>query len=824
VAAPSSVRVRALTEALSRASADGFADIESDGHGPALREATDALLEDARIAPDLVPEFQHFRAGLERFESRGRIDRSRVVAHGQRLCMTLRADVSPEPSARRPRGPDLGRTAGEATSGARGQPTTSLPGIGPKTAAKLAERGLVTLEDLAYLLPLEYVDRRTVVTLDSLDEGQSGLLRATVSRFRQGWFRGRYSANGRVSTRTLEGEVAGDLEVRWFHRVGGLSERLVEGAEVLVAGTLKTYKGRATMVHPTIIAADDGPPGVVVRYPVVEGVGAATLMRACRTAMDRIMAAGEIVDPLPATLRERYGFPSAAEALGWLHAPDADISTDELEALCDRRSPAHRRLAFDEFFFLRLAQERQRAQWTSERSSFGAVPASAFDGERLRASIPFEPTAAQWNALAEIERDLGTGRPMLRLLQGDVGAGKTVVAFAAALAVIEAGGQAAIMAPTELLARQHARTLGPWCERAGVRVSVLTGSTPRAERASMLALLAAGRIDLLVGTHALITGDVSFASLGLVVVDEQHRFGVEQRARLRDKGGLPHLLVMTATPIPRSLALTVFGDLAVTVIDELPPGREPANTDVAYGKRGLTKARKQLLHRVQDEGGRAFVVVPLVEASEAVDATDVEATAESMAALAQQLGMELDVEMVHGRMRADDKDAAMERFRSGASAVLVATTVIEVGVDVPDANVMLIEHAERFGLAQLHQLRGRIGRGGGASWCCLHTASSKESDAATRLSVMARTTDGFEIAQADLELRGPGEVYGRRQSGVPKLRFAAFDAEGLEMLEAAREAAAELHERDPAFTEHPAVAQELQRRIGDRTVRSGEAG
>jgi ATP-dependent DNA helicase RecG len=420
--------------------------------------------------------------------------------------------------------------------------------------------------------------------------------------------------------------------------------------------------------------------------------------------------------------------------------------------------------------------------------------------------------------LDELVADMRAGAPMMRLLQGDVGSGKTAVAFSLAMAVASQGAQTTLMAPTEVLADQHFRTLSVWCEAAGLRIDKLTGSTPRAERTSKLALLASGKIDLLIGTHALLTDDVHFADLGLVVVDEQHRFGVEQRAVLRRKGDQPHLLVMTATPIPRTMALCAYGQLDVSVIDEMPPGREPPLTKLYTGKRGLGALRRGVAKAVGQDR-QVFVVCPLVEASDALEVTDVEATAAEL-----RTQIDAEVVVVHGRMSSKDKDAVMARFREGEARVLVATTVIEVGVDVPGATVMAVEHAERFGLAQLHQLRGRVGRGGGASFCLLHTSGGPKSDAAQRLGVLTETADGFAVAERDLEFRGPGEVFGTRQAGAPRLRFAGFAGEGTKLLVQAREAAAGLLERDPSLSEHPQVVAELARRGGDAVTRAADAG
>ncbi|MCA9683838.1 MAG: ATP-dependent DNA helicase RecG [Myxococcales bacterium] len=691
-----------------------------------------------------------------------------------------------------------------------------LSGVGKRTAEKLAARGLETVEDLAYLLPLGYEDRRATTWLQDVEEGATVVVDGVIRSFRAGWFSGRYSATMRVEQTQKNGARLG-LEARWFHPVGGLGQRVSTGDPVLLAGVIKHFRGKLSMVHPEVLDAEIGL-GIALRYPVVEGVGQRTLARMCRAAVERL-AAGEHIDPLPEELVRRHQLIDVIAALELLHAPPEDIGEAELAALLRRDSPAHRRLAFDEFFFLQLALLRQRGVYRATPCALPPLVEGSFDRERLRVCLPWEPTAAQWRVIGEIERDLGRPKPMLRLLQGDVGSGKTAVAFASALAVIDAGAQAAIMAPTEILAEQHLRSMEPWCERAGLRIALLTGSTPRAQRTSTLALLAAGELDLLVGTHALLVEDVAFANLALVVVDEQHRFGVEQRGALRSKGAAPHLLVMTATPIPRSLALTAFGELDVSVIDELPPGRVSPTTQIHAGARALARARRALVERVQ-AGDKAYVVCPLVEASEAVEASDVEATAAAL----RKLLPKHEIGVVHGRMVSREKDAIMQRFRSGELRVLVATTVIEVGVDVPDARVILIEHAERFGLAQLHQLRGRVGRSAGRSLCLLHTASDDNSDAGARLEVLARSGDGFVVAERDLELRGPGELFGTKQSGVPRLRFASFSGEGMKMLVAAREAALEIIDADPTLRRHPRLRLELELRTGDAQLWAGESG
>jgi ATP-dependent DNA helicase RecG len=798
--------VAGLLASLRGAAAEDFAGVLDEGLGQRLRAAADAIVAAGPLEPRWEDQLRRFRSGLDRFEERGRQDRAVVVAHGLRICRGLRP---PSPSPRSPAAPAATRPA----SGSRAS-LAVLPGVGPKTAARLAERGLTDIEGLLWLLPRGYQDRRTRDTLDAVGEDRPVVVQAAVRSFRAGFFRGRFMATARLTHDTPAGPI--ELEARWFHRVGGLAERLATGAQVVLAGTAKHWRGKWSLVHPEVFPADVGGPPIAVRYPVVEGVGQRALQRLCKAALDHLAAAGED-DPLPAFVREQAGLLGREEAFRRLHDPPEDLDAAALAELAAGTSAAHRRLAFEELFFIQLALLRRRAQLRARPCAVGAVDRAAAGPEVVRACVPFEPTAAQWRAIEEIGGDLAGSEPMLRLLQGDVGSGKTLVAFVAALAVVRAGAQVAVMAPTEILADQHLRTMGPWCDRAGIRIAMLTAGTPRAQRNSVLSLLGAGRIDVLVGTHALLVEDVAFARLGLAIVDEQHRFGVEQRTLLREKGRAPHLLVMTATPIPRTLALTAFGELDVSVIDELPPGRTPPDTELFHGRRGLETARRRLAARVA-EGARVFVVCPLVEASESMSVSDVEATATGLRALmpAARIGV------VHGRLPAAERDAIMRAFRDGELDVLVATTVIEVGVDVPQARAILVEHAERFGLAQLHQLRGRVGRSDGASMCLIHTAHGRGSEVGERLAVLARTADGFRVAERDLELRGPGELFGTRQSGVPRLRVAGFAGEGLRLLVAARTAAQAVLERDPELS-RTGLGTELAARV-ERPVYSAESG
>ncbi len=819
-----------LHETLRCALVDGFANVGEPGLGDRIVSQADTWLA---TVPELTTEMRRWRARLDGFERLGRQDRSVLVARGMRLGAAARepAAAPPKPRRRKTSEPEakVKRTRGRPSQARPVQPPAppaaplpalapidGLPGVGPATAKKLHARGLESLVDLALVIPSGYDDRRHRKAIDAIADGEVAVIEGDVGSIRQGFGRGRFLATVEIRVTDDDGTEHTVL-ARWFHRVGGL-DRWARGGRVLAVGPARWYKGQLTLAHPELRDPADPGPAIGVRYPSVEGVPPRTLARVVRAAVSALADEPGFVDALPEDIAQAAGLPGQLEALRQLHMPDDDASEEAVEALARGASGAHRRLAFDEFFFFQLALLRERAEVRSQAAGL-ILQGDSLDRETIRGALPFEPTGAQWRVLDELAADMRSGRPMMRLLQGDVGSGKTAVAFALAVAVAACGAQVALMAPTEVLADQHVRTLTPWCEAAGLRIDRLTGSTPRAQRTSKLALLADGKIDLLVGTHALLTDDVHFADLGLVVVDEQHRFGVEQRAVLRRKGHLPHLLVMTATPIPRTMALCAYGQLDVAVIDEMPPGREPPLTKLYAGKRGLQALRKAVAKAVGQDR-QVFVVCPLVEASDALEATDVEATAAQLRPLCH----DAEVAVVHGRMSAKDKDAVMARFRDGHARVLVATTVIEVGVDIPGATVMAIEHAERFGLAQLHQLRGRVGRGGGASFCLLHTAGGPQSDTARRLSVLTETADGFAVAERDLEFRGPGEVFGTRQAGAPRLRFAGFAGEGTRLLVSAREAAAGLLERDPQLARHPAVQAELVRRGGEEVARCADAG
>ncbi|WP_425570233.1 ATP-dependent DNA helicase RecG [Pigmentiphaga soli] len=650
---------------------------------------------------------------------------------------------------------------------------------------KLHKLGLRSSEDLVLHLPIRYEDETRLTPIARLLPGMWAQVEGVVTRCEIG-YRPRRQLLAAIA------DDSGELALRFLNFYPSQQKQLAVGRRIRARGEARGGFFGMEMVHPRTTVADGGPPlpdSLTPVYPTTDGLPQAALRKAIAAAL----AQADLRDTLPASLRERYGLMEFGAAVRLLHAPPPDASAD---ALRDRAHPAWLRIKFDEL----LAQQLSLAQARAARLDKRAPPLPAADGPRsltarLLAALPFRLTAAQRRVGAEIGADLARSHPMQRLLQGDVGSGKTVVAALAAAQAIDNGYQAALMAPTEILAEQHFRKLVDWLEPLGVEVAWLTGSLSPKARREAAARVESGAAQLAVGTQALIQQNVAFARLGLAIVDEQHRFGVGQRLALRGKGGhddvFPHQLMMTATPIPRTLAMTFFADLDVSVIDELPPGRTPVVTKLLSDTR-----RDEVVARIHDavRGGRqAYWVCPLVEESETLE---LQTAVDTYEALCRSLPG-VRVGLAHGRLPTAEKAAVMQAFTAGEIDLLVATTVIEVGVDVPNASLMVIEHAERFGLAQLHQLRGRVGRGAAESVCVLLYQAPLSQVAKARLRTMHQTTDGFEIARRDLELRGPGEFLGVRQSGLALMRFADLDAD-IEIAERAHEAAAELQAREPA--------------------------
>ena len=691
------------------------------------------------------------------------------------------------------------------------QPTARLPGLGPKRAEALARREIRTIGHLLFHLPTGYDDRRQLRGVGELAVGTRATFVARVLGCGFGTWRGGRGRGGRMFEAVV-GDDTGTVNLKWFRGGDAISKIVRKDALLLVTGDVKRYRFAKELQHPEVEAIDPQASlgesdrlAIAPIYTTPEGVHPRALRRAIGAAV------ADHADLVPAHLPEEIVrarcLPSPAESLRALHAPPPGA---DVEALRERRSPYHERLILEELYLLEIGLGLRRARRGKARGI-----ALRCDGPRVRAelaSLPFDLTSAQHRVWREIGADLSRAHPMSRLLEGDVGSGKTVLAFLAAVATAESGHQTALLAPTELLAEQHHHTLTRLVGSGDhLRIQLLTASQSRTHADAVRAELATGRVDCVVGTHALLQEGVRFRSLALAVVDEQQRFGVRQRAALsaRADDAQPHVLVMTATPIPRTLALTLYGDLDLSMLDELPPGRLPARTVLMRSGEGRQVA--DLLRETTARGEQAYVVYPLVEASERSDLRAATESAERIRAAFPRLR----VDLVHGRLDAADRARVMARFAAGDTDVLVSTTVVEVGVDVPNATLMIVEHAERFGLAQLHQLRGRIGRGGKQGTCVLVARGVTEGSEA-RLSALLQTTDGFAIAEADLRIRGPGEFLGTRQHGRLLDLHVADLARDVRLVEVARDAARDTLRRDPALAHAEGLEEAVTLRWGDR--------
>jgi ATP-dependent DNA helicase RecG len=685
------------------------------------------------------------------------------------------------------------------------RPVAMLRGVGPALAEKLARLGVTQVQDLLFVLPSRYEDRTQISAIGELRAGSRAVVEGEIQLTEVAYRRRR-----QLLCRITDG--TGSLTLRFFYFSGAQQANLARGTRIRCFGEVRRGPLGLEIVHPEYrrVGQERTPLEEVLTpiYPTTEGVPQARLRSLIELSLQEVARSG-VRDWIPPDMLADLELPSLVDALTMMHRPPRDAHLPEL---LSGRHPAQRRLSFEEL----LAHQLSLRLLRQEIQGDPAIPlADVALEQRFLKSLPFALTGAQTRALAEVDRDLAANKPMVRLVQGDVGCGKTVVAAAAAARAVGSGLQAALMAPTELLAEQHAKNFERWFRDLDIPVALVTGSLPARARRNALAAVAGGDINIVVGTHALFQESMEFARLGLVIVDEQHRFGVHQRLSLRDKGAqagrLPHQLIMTATPIPRTLAMTAYADLDVSVIDELPPGRTPIKTVVLPETR-----REEIVQRIQRavlEGRQAYWVCPLIDESEELRYQAAEETATAL----QEALPDVKVGLVHGRMSAREKELGMYRFKQGEIGLLVATTVIEVGVDVPNATLMVIENAERMGLAQLHQLRGRVGRGAHESHCVLLYGGKLSEMARARLAAIRETNDGFEIARRDLELRGPGELLGTRQTGLADMRVADLMRDA-DLLPAVQRSAETL------LRENPEAVRALTRRwigAGERYGRIG---
>ncbi len=676
-----------------------------------------------------------------------------------------------------------------------------LKGVGPKLGDIFARKGLKTLQDLFEFYPRAYEDQRAARNIASLKLNDIVSIKAQVASV--------HSVNmGRSSRKMYDvvvKDASGQIHCKYFRvPYKGYFDRFKPHTEVRVVGKVIEYRGRIEFHHPDIrdIEPDDeNQDALIPLYTEIEGLATAKIMKLVRLGFAQIEEWPEEV--LPKTMREKYQLLGRKEALKELHYPDPQRAQEYMEF----RSPAQKRIIFEEFFWLELFLASKKVGF--QKDAAPVIRNAAKKVSKLLENLPFQMTKAQERVFFEIKADMEKPHPMHRMVQGDVGSGKTLVCFLAAVFATESQFQSCLMAPTEILAEQHFKNAQKILAPLGIRLAMLVGKTKTAERKDILEKLAAGEIDLIIGTHALIEDEVRFVKLGLVIIDEQHRFGVEQRGQLKSKGHSPHFLVMTATPIPRTLAMTVYGDLDVSLIDEMPPGRSPIQTRVIYDSK-KAQALQFMLEQIR-KGRQAYIVYPLVEESEKIDLKDAVSEFENLKVQFPDIKFGL----LHGKLKSDEKEKVMTQFRAQEIQVLVSTTVIEVGVDVPNANMMIIEHAERFGLSQLHQLRGRVGRGEHKSFCILIMGYAVSEEGRQRTEFMEKTTDGFKIAEFDLEMRGPGEFMGTKQSGLSGFKLANL-VRDMALLQQAREAAFDILKRDPKlkYPDHLGLKEELLKEHG----------
>jgi len=736
--------------------------------------------------------FEHLSAQFKQFDSLTREQKRERIEEA--LSTLLQVDNEPSETL-------------ERASDQKKPLTTSIQyikGVGPKISQMLGKKGIHTILDALYFLPRKYEDRRTIKKIAGCKPGNTEIIRGTISMIDVVPYR-------RGRKRVFEIAVtdgSGMIIAKWFHfNERYMRQRFKRDQQVILTGEIKRYNLQKEVHHPEIEIVDPTEEEswefkrIIPVYSETEGLYQKTMRRIMKKVVDE--HAFSVVDGIPATIRSRLKLMTLIDAVRGAHFPEDDVSIDKLN---HGDSAAHRRLIFDEFFFLELGLAlRKRNVGLENGNSYVLTDMYA---KKIKEILPFELTDAQRRVLKEIVDDLEKPHPMNRLLQGDVGSGKTIVALIAALIVIENGFQAAFMAPTEILAEQHFSTISPLAEKLGLKLVLLTSSTKGARRTGIYQKIAEGEVDIIIGTHAIIQESVQFKKLGLAIIDEQHRFGVMQRAMLKKKGVTPDVLVMTATPIPRTLGLTVYGDLDSSVIDQMPPGRIPVKTKL-YHERNRATVYKRIAQEIE-KGKQVFIVYPLIEESEKMDLMNASHMAEH---LQKEVFPHYTIGLLHGKVDPKEKERIMSDFQEKKIDILVSTTVVEVGIDVPNASLMVIEHAERFGLSQLHQLRGRVGRSDYPSQCILLAQYSKSDDARQRLKIMEQTTDGFKVAEEDFAIRGPGEFLGTRQSGIPDFRIANI-VKDAKILSEARHEAFRMVSRDPELVreEHTITKQVLRER------------
>lgn len=792
-------RIRTILESVRKplefASRDDFAHIETlKGLEALVEKLTNEAMEAGGLPRILEDGFKELRETFKGFDGLGEVEKKKKVLKGIEIVKSMKA-VQPVLKQ-----VDEVKTLSQAEVRKKldflKTPLDETKGIGSGLYSRLKKKGLTTIEDVLYFLPLRYEDRRSIKKIGELVPGTPEVVTGEVMA------RGEVRYGRRKVYEVVVSDGSGLLKLKWFnYKLSYMKNRFKEGTRLSLYGNVSVFANQKEIVHPDVEIADDTDDaaqskGLVPIYSQVENLHQKTIRKLVRGIVEKYSASA-VVGGVPADIVKSAGMMALADAFKVAHGLDETAVGKTIEL-------ARKSVTFDELFSLELGLALKKKG--ARREGGIAFKAKGTFEKQLMELVPFTLTGAQKRVVEEIRRDMASPHPMNRLIQGDVGSGKTMVSFIAVVNAVESGYQAAIMAPTEILAEQHYLTTHAYADSLGMKSVLLTGSTPRAERVATLKAVEEGTVDFVIGTHALIQKDVTFKALGLAVVDEQHRFGVVQRAALKSMGAgangessgaaapPPDILVMTATPIPRTLSMTVFGDLDVSIMDELPPGRRPVTTSLLR-ERDREKAYSVIRGELR-EGGQAYIVYPLVEESEELSLKDATNMKEH---LDKEVFTEHRVALLHGRMKGAEKEAVMRAFKNRETDILVSTTVIEVGVDVPGATVMLVEHAERFGLAQLHQLRGRVGRGTRGGQCLLLAAYTGSEDTWRRLKVMEETTDGFRIAEEDLKIRGPGDFIGTRQSGLPDFR--TQDALGdLSLLKRAREEAFGFLERDPELT------------------------